>query len=37
VAFVTPSSWEGETVGRLVFMHPATTVGMVREVLDATA
>lgn len=37
VAFVTPSSWEGETVGRLVFMHPATTLEMVREILDAMA
>lgn len=36
-AFVTPSSWEGETVARLVFLHPATTVEMVREVLDAMA
>jgi aromatic-L-amino-acid decarboxylase len=35
VAFVTPSAWEGETVARLVFLHPATTVEMVREVLDA--
>jgi aromatic-L-amino-acid decarboxylase len=37
VAFVTPSSWEGETVGRLVFMHPGTTLEMVREILDAMA
>jgi aromatic-L-amino-acid/L-tryptophan decarboxylase len=37
VAFVTPSAWEGETVGRLVFMHPATTIEMVREILDAMA
>jgi aromatic-L-amino-acid decarboxylase len=37
VAFVTPSAWEGETVGRLVFMHPATTIEMVREILEAMA
>jgi aromatic-L-amino-acid/L-tryptophan decarboxylase len=37
VAFVTPSSWEGETVARLVFMHPATTLEMVREILGAMA
>jgi aromatic-L-amino-acid/L-tryptophan decarboxylase len=33
VAFVTHSSWRGETVARLVFLHPATTVEMVDEVL----
>ena len=32
-AFVTHSAWRGETVGRLVFLHPATTVEMVDEVL----
>jgi aromatic-L-amino-acid decarboxylase len=32
-AFVTHSSWRGETVGRLVFLHPATTTSMVDEVL----
>jgi aromatic-L-amino-acid/L-tryptophan decarboxylase len=36
VAFVTPSSWLGETVGRLVFLHPATTVEIVNQVLAAT-
>lgn len=35
-AFVTPTVWEGETVGRFAFVHPATTIEMVREVLDAT-
>ena len=33
-AFVTHSSWRGETVGRLVFLHPATTPAMVNEVLE---
>ena len=33
VAFVTSSSWRGETVGRLVFLHPGTTRAMVDEVL----
>jgi len=37
VAFVTPSAWEGETVARLVFMHPATKLEVVREILDAMA
>ena len=36
-AFVTSTTWEGETVGRLVFLHPGTTLEMVREVLAATA
>ena len=35
-AFVTPSSWLGETVGRLVFLHPSTTVEIVEQVLAAT-
>ena len=37
IAFVTPSSWEGETVGRLVFLHPQTTIKMVEDVLERTA
>ena len=37
VAFVTPTTWEGETVGRLALLHPATTMDMVEEVLGATA
>jgi aromatic-L-amino-acid decarboxylase len=37
VAFVTSSTWHGETVGRLVFLHPATTTAMVDEVLAALA
>ena len=35
VAFVTSSTWCGETVGRLVFLHPGTTTAMVDEVLAA--
>ncbi len=35
IAFVTSSTWRGETVGRLVFLHPATTTAMVDEVLAA--
>ena len=34
-AFVTSSGWHGETVGRLVFLHPATTTDMVDEVIAA--
>ena len=35
VAFVTPSSWHGETVARLAFLHPDTTLEMVDEILAA--
>lgn len=34
-AFVTPTVWEGETVGRFAFVHPGTTIEMVREVFAA--
>jgi len=34
IAFVTPSKWQGETVARLAFLHPDTTVEMVREILN---
>lgn len=33
VAFVTHTLWRGETVGRLVFLHPGTTTAMVDELL----
>jgi len=36
-AFVTPSSWEGEPVARLAFLHPDTTLAMVGEILDSMA
>lgn len=36
-AFVTSTVWEGETVGRMVFLHPSTTLAMVREALAGTA
>jgi hypothetical protein len=35
VAFVTPTKWEGETVARFAFLHPDTSIGIVREVLDS--
>jgi len=34
IAFITHSSWRGETVGRMVFLHPGTTTEMVDEVLS---
>ncbi len=37
VAFVPPSQWDGETVGRLAFLHPDTSMDLVREVLARTA
>ncbi len=36
-AFVTPTTWEGETVARLCFLHPHTTLQMVQEILDSMA
>lgn len=33
VAFVAPTRWKDETVGRLVFLHPLTTEAIVDEVL----
>jgi glutamate/tyrosine decarboxylase-like PLP-dependent enzyme len=33
IAFVTPTKWEGETVARLIFLHPGTSDEIVREVL----
>ena len=34
VAFVAPSTWKGETVGRLVFLNPLTTNEIVDEVIQ---
>jgi glutamate/tyrosine decarboxylase-like PLP-dependent enzyme len=36
-AFVTSSSWYGEPIGRLAFLHPATSTQIVDEVLDSLA
>ena len=33
IAFVTPSSWHGETVARLAFLHPDTSLELVDEIL----
>jgi aromatic-L-amino-acid/L-tryptophan decarboxylase len=35
IALVTPSKWEGETVARFAFLHPDTTMEIVREILDS--
>ncbi|MFI1517772.1 pyridoxal phosphate-dependent decarboxylase family protein [Kitasatospora cineracea] len=37
VGFVTPTGWDGETVARFAFLHPGTTMEMVREILDTMA
>lgn len=37
VGFVVPSSWEGEPIGRLCFLHPDTTMEMVSEIIDSLA
>jgi aromatic-L-amino-acid/L-tryptophan decarboxylase len=34
VAFMPPTSWEGETVARFAFLHPHTSMDLVREILD---
>jgi glutamate/tyrosine decarboxylase-like PLP-dependent enzyme len=36
IAFIPPSAWEGEVVGRFAFLHPHTSMDVVREVLDRT-
>ena len=36
-AFVTPTSWEGEVVGRFAFIHPNTTMEMVMDVIEECA
>ncbi len=33
IAFVTHTHWRGESVGRLVFLHPSTTEAMVDDLL----
>lgn len=36
VAFIPPTKWDGETVGRFAFLHPDTSLDLVREVLART-
>jgi aromatic-L-amino-acid decarboxylase len=35
--FVTPTTWQGETVARFAFLHPNTTMEMVEEILATMA
>lgn len=37
VAFVTPTTWEGEVAARLALLHPDTTVDVVAEIVDSMA
>jgi aromatic-L-amino-acid decarboxylase len=37
VAFMPPTSWEGQTVARFAFLHPHTPLDLVREILDRMA
>jgi len=37
IGFVTPTTWEGETVARFAFLHPNTTMEMVDEILATMA
>jgi aromatic-L-amino-acid/L-tryptophan decarboxylase len=37
VAFIPPSAWEGQTVARFAFLHPHTSMDLVREILDRMA
>jgi aromatic-L-amino-acid/L-tryptophan decarboxylase len=34
VAFIPPTAWEGETVARFAFLHPQTSMDLVRQILD---
>jgi glutamate/tyrosine decarboxylase-like PLP-dependent enzyme len=34
VAFIPPTAWEGETVARFAFLHPHTSMDLVRQILD---
>jgi glutamate/tyrosine decarboxylase-like PLP-dependent enzyme len=35
IAMVTPTVWEGETVGRIAFLHPDTSHDVVRAIVDS--
>ena len=37
VAFIPPSAWEGETVARFAFLHPHTSMDLVRQILNRMA
>ncbi|HUC26263.1 MAG TPA: pyridoxal-dependent decarboxylase [Streptosporangiaceae bacterium] len=37
VAFAPPTTWDGETVARLAFLHPQTPMDLVKEILERMA
>jgi len=37
IGFVVPTTWEGESVGRLALLHPDTTIGIIEEILATMA
>jgi len=37
IAFVTPTTWEGQAAARLALLHPHTTTEIVREILETMA
>jgi aromatic-L-amino-acid/L-tryptophan decarboxylase len=37
VAFAPPTLWDGETVARLAFLHPQTSMELVKEILERMA
>jgi aromatic-L-amino-acid/L-tryptophan decarboxylase len=37
VAFMPPTTWQGDTVARFAFLHPHTPIELVRTVLDRMA
>jgi aromatic-L-amino-acid/L-tryptophan decarboxylase len=37
IAFAPPTAWEGETVARFAFLHPHTSIELVRGILDRMA
>jgi aromatic-L-amino-acid/L-tryptophan decarboxylase len=37
VAFMPPTTWEGETVARFAFLHPQTPIELVVQILDRMA
>ena len=37
IAFVAPTTWRGDAVGRLVFMHPHTSTALIDEIVATLA
>jgi aromatic-L-amino-acid decarboxylase len=37
IGFATPTTWEGQPVGRIALLHPETTIAMVEEMLATMA